>query len=132
MSQMTNSIISIISTDTTLATDTATTFDQEIDFRNSINGFIQIDFQFSVAPTADKTLDLYLLPAISTATDYDIYSQGRNIELGSITVEAVTTLQRLSVSIDSISVPYGKIAMYNNDTGQIVTIKKLTIVTRKI
>lgn len=132
MSQITDNITVVVSTDQTVANTTAATFAQEIDFRKCIGGIVQIDFQFSSAPTADKTLDLYLLPAISSGVDYDVYSQGRNILLGSLKVEAVTTLQRLSLNLDAINVPYGKLALYNNTTGQTVTVKKLTVSARKV
>lgn len=132
MSQITETITSVVATAQDITNDTAATFSQEVDFRKCIGGMIQIDFQFATAPTADKTLDLYLLPALASGTDYDVYSQGRNISLGSVKVEAVTTAQRLSVPLDAINCPYGKLAMYNNATGQTVTINSLRVVARKV
>lgn len=132
MSQITENITAVVSTDQTLANNTAATFAQEVDFRRCIGGTIQIEFQFGTAPTADKTLDLYLLPALSSGTDYDVYSQGRNISLGSVKVENVTSVQRMSVPLDAVNTPYAKLAMYNNGTGQTVTIKKLTVSARKV
>jgi len=93
---------------------------------------VQIDFQFATNPTADKTLDLYLLPALASGTDYDVYSQGRNILLGSVKVAAATTVQRVSIPLDAVNVPYAKLALYNNATGQTVTIKKMTVSARKV
>ena len=47
---------------------------------------------------------------------------------------ALTTVQRLSLPLDAakLCVPWGKVAVYNNGTGQTVTIKKLTVVARKV
>lgn len=132
MSQITETITTVVSTAQTVATAAAATFAQEIDFRKSIGGMVQIDFQFATAPTVDKSLDLYLLPALASGTDYDVYSQGRNILLGSVKVENVTTAQRLSIPIDAVNCPYGKLALYNNATGQTVTINSLEVVVRKV
>ena len=132
MSQITESTTAIVSTDTTLANTVAATFTPEVDFRRCIGGVVQIEFQFASAPTANKTLDLYMLPALASGTDYDVYSQGRNVVLGSVKVEAATTVQRLSILLDAVNVPYAKLALYNNATGQTVTIKKLTVVARKV
>lgn len=131
MSQITETITTVTTAED-VTNDTAATFAQEVDFRKCIGGMAQIDFQFATAPTADKTLDLYLLPALASGTDYDVYSQGRNISLGSVKVEAVTTVQRLSILLDAINAPYGKLAMYNNATGQTVTINSLKVVVRKV
>ena len=62
------------------------------------------------------------------------YSQGRNVSLGSVKVAAVTTVQRLSLPLDAakMCVPYAKLAVYNNATGQTVTVKKLTVSARKV
>lgn len=132
MSQLIDNTNTIISTDTTLTNNTAATLSTEIDFRKCIGGMVQVGFQFATAPTADKTLDLYLLPALASGGEYDVYSQGRNIFLGSVKVGAVTTTQMLSILLDAINVPYGKLALYNNATGQTVTIKSLTVVVRKV
>ncbi|MCF4151745.1 hypothetical protein L2W58_08010, partial [Dethiosulfovibrio sp. F2B] len=107
MSQITENQTVVVSSSETVANTAAATFSQEVDFRGSIGGVIQIDFQFATAPTADKTLDLYLLPALASGTDYDVYSQGRNVLLGSVSVEAVTTAQRLSILVDAVNCPYG-------------------------
>ena len=132
MSQITENTTAIVSEDTTLANTVAATFTPEVDFRRCIGGVVQIEFKFGTNPTADKTLDLYLIPALASGTDYDVYSQGRNILLGSVKVEAATTVQRLSIPLYAVNVPYAKLAMYNNATGQTVTIKKLTVVARKV
>lgn len=132
MSQITESTTAIVSEDTTLANTVAATFSPEVDFRRCIGGVAQIEFQFATNPTADKTLDLYMLPALASGTDYDVYSQGRNILLGSVKVAAATTVQRLSILLDAVNVPYAKLALYNNATGQTVTVKKLTVVARKV
>lgn len=65
---------------------------------------------------------------------FNDYSQGRNIALGSLKVGAVTTLQRLSLPLDAakLCAPWGKVAVYNNATGQTVTIKKLTVSVRRV
>lgn len=131
MSQITETITTVTTAED-VTNDTAATFAQEVDFRKCVGGMAQIEFQFATAPTADKTLDLYLLPALASGTDYDVYSQGRNISLGSVKVEAVTTAQRLSVPIDAVNCPYGKLALYNNATGQTVTINSLKVVVRKV
>jgi len=132
MSQITESTTAIVSTDTTLANTVAATFTPEVDFRRCIGGVVQIEFQFATNPTANKTLDLYMLPALASGTDYDVYSQGRNVVLGSVKVEAATTVQRLSILLDAVNVPYAKLALYNNATGQTVTIKKMTVSARKV
>ena len=132
MSQITESTTAIVTEDTTLANTVAATFTPEVDFRRCIGGVAQIEFQFATNPTADKTLDLYMLPALASGTDYDVYSQGRNILLGSVKVAAATTVQRKSVLLDAVNVPYAKLALYNNATGQTVTVKKLTVVARKV
>jgi hypothetical protein len=131
MSQITETITTV-TTAGNVTNNTAATFAQEVDFRKCVGGIIQIDFQFATAPTADKTLDLYLLPALASGTDYDVYSQGRNILLGNVKVEAVTTAQRLSIPLDAVNCPYGKLAIYNNATGQTVTINKLTVSVRRV
>lgn len=132
MSQITESTTVVVSIAEAVANTAAATFAQEIDFRGCIGGMIQIDFQFATAPTADKTLDLYLLPAMASGGEYDVYSQGRNIFLGSVKVEAVTTAQRLSLLVDAVNCPYGKLAIYNNATGQTVTINKLVASVRRV
>ena len=132
MSQITESTTAIVSEDTTLANTVAATFTPEVDFRRCIGGVVQIEFQFATNPTADKTLDLYMLPALASGTDYDVYSQGRNVLLGKVKVEDATTVQRLSILFDAVNCPYGKLAIYNNATGQTVTIKKLTVRVRKV
>jgi len=132
MSQITENQTVIVSTAETVANTAAATFAQEVDFRRCIGGMIQIDFQFATAPTADKTLDLYLLPALASGTDYDVYSQGRNIFLGRVKVGAVTTAQRLSILLNAVNAPYGKLALYNNATGQTVTVSKLVVSVRRV
>ena len=132
MSQITESTTAIVSEDTTLANTVAATFTPEVDFRRCIGGVVQIEFQFATKPTADKTLDLYMLPAIASGTDYDVYSQGRNVLLGKVKVEDATTVQRRSIPLDAVNVPYAKLALYNNATGQTVTIKKMTVLARKV
>ena len=132
MSQLIDNTNTIISTDTALTNNTAATLSTEIDFRKCVGGMAQIDFQFATAPTADKTLDLYLLPALASGGEYDVYSQGRNILLGAVKVAAVTTAQRLSILVDAVNCPYGKLAIYNNATGQTVTINTLKVVVRKV
>jgi len=132
MSQITESTTAIVSEDTTLANTVAATFTPEVDFRRCIGGVVQIEFQFASAPTADNTLDLYMLPALASGTDYDVYSQGQNVLLGKVKVAAATTVQRLSIPLDAVNVPYAKLALYNNATGQTVTINKLTVIARKV
>jgi hypothetical protein len=131
MSQITETITTVTTAED-VTNNTAATFAQEVDFRKSVGGMVQISFQFATAPTADKTLDLYLLPALASGADYDVYSQGRNILLGCVRVENVTTAQRLSIMLDAINAPYGKLALYNNTTGQTVTINSLKVVVRKV
>lgn len=134
MSQITNATTAIVSTDTTLANATAATFSQEIDLRQAIGGVLQVEFQFVTAPTGGKSLDFYLLPALASSGDFDVYAQGANIPLGSVIVAAVTTAQRLSIPLDpaKLNVPYGKLAAYNNATGQTVTLKKINMSVRKV
>lgn len=134
MSQITNATTAIVSTDTTLANNTAATFSQEVDLRQAIGGVLQVEFQFATAPTAGKGLDVYLLPMLASGGDADVYQQGYNILLGSIRVAAVTTLQRLSIALDttSLNTPYAKIAAYNNATGQTVTLKKVNAAIRHV
>ena len=49
-------------------------------------------------------------------------------------MEAGTTLQRLSLPLDAakLAAPYGKLAVYNNATGQTVTIKSLKVNVRRV
>jgi len=65
---------------------------------------------------------------------FDDYSQGRNISLGSVKVGAVTTLQRLSIPLDAakLCAPWGKLAVYNNTTGQGATVKNLKVNVRGV
>ncbi|MCF4152707.1 hypothetical protein L2W58_12990, partial [Dethiosulfovibrio sp. F2B] len=58
--------------------------------------------------------------------------QGRNVLLGSVSVEAVTTAQRLSILVDAVNCPYGKLAIYNNATGQTVTINSMKVSVRRV
>ena len=134
MSQMIDSTTVVVSADTAVANTAAVTLSPEIDLRGGIGGVVQVEAQFATAPTADKTLDLYLLAGLASGGTYDDYSQSRNISLGSIKVAAVTTVQRLSLPLDAakLCAPWGKVAVYNNGTGQTVTIKKLTVVARKV
>lgn len=132
MNQITENITTLISSYTTLTNNTAATLSTEVDFRKCIGGMVQIAFQYSTAPTADKTIDVYLLPAVTSGGDYDVYDQGRNILLGRVRVANATTLQRLSFFLPPVGCPYAKIAIYNNATGQTVTLKVLTIVVRKV
>jgi hypothetical protein len=129
---MTENITTLISTDTTLSNNTASTLSTEVDYRGCVGGMVQIAFQYSTAPTADKTIDVYLLPATASGGDYDVYSQGRNIFLGSVKVANVTTLQRISYFFQPVLCPYAKIALHNNATGQTVTLKNVTVVVRKV
>lgn len=131
---LTDSTISVISTDTTLATATAATQSVELDLRSAIGGAVVVNFQFATAPTAGKTLDVYLLPAIASGSGYDVYTQDYNILLGSVKVAAVTTVQQVSIPLDpaKLNVPYGKLALYNNATGQTVTFKNVTVTLRKV
>ena len=131
MSQITETITTVTTAES-ITNNTAATFAKEIDFRRCIGGVVQIEFQFASDPTADKTLDLYMLPALASGTDYDVYSQERNVLLGIVKVEAATTVQRLSILLDAVNVPYAKLALYNNATGQTVTIKKMTVSARKV
>ena len=134
MSQMIDSTTVVVSTDTTVANTAAVTLSPELDLRGAIGGVVQVEVQFATAPTADKTLDLYLLAGLASGGPYDDYSQGRNVSLGSIKVGAVTTLQRLSLPLDAarLCAPYAKLAVYNNATGQTATLKKLTVSARKV
>lgn len=132
MNQITDNITTLISSDMTLTNNTASTLSTEVDFRCCIGGMVQIACQYSTAPAADKTIDVYLLPAVTSGGDYDVYDTRRNIFLGNIRVTNVTTLQRLSFFLPSVGCPYAKIALYNNATGQTVTIKNVTVVVRKV
>jgi hypothetical protein len=132
MSKLIESTVILIATDTTLTNNTAATLSTEVDFRKCIGGMIQVEFQFDTAPEADKTIDVYMLPAAASGGNFDIYDQGHNILLCSVKVAAVTEVQRLSCLFDSVNCPYGKLAVYNNGTGQTVTLKALTLVARKV
>ena len=134
MSQMIDSTTVVVSTDQTVANNAAATFSQELDLRGAIGGVIQVEVQFGTAPTADKTLDLYLLAGLASVGPYDDYSQGRNVSLGSIKVGAVTTVQRLSLSLDAakLCAPYAKLAIYNNGSGQSATVKSLKVSLRRV
>ena len=134
MSQMIDSQVTVVSTDTTVANTAAVTLSQELDLRGAIGGVVQVEFQFGAAPTADKSLDVYLLAGLASGGSFDDYSQGRNISLGSVKVAAVTTLQRLSLPLDAakLCAPWGKVAVYNNATGQSATLKSLKIGLRKV
>ena len=134
MSQMIDSQVTVVSTDQTVANNAAATLSQEIDLRGAIGGVVQVEVQFATAPTADKSLDVYLLAGLASGGAFDDYSQGRNIALGSIKVGAVTTLQRLSISLDAakLCAPYAKLAIYNNATGQSATVKSLKVSVREV
>ena len=124
----------MVSADTAVANTAAVTLSQELDLRGAIGGVVQVEVQFATAPTVDKTLDLYLLAGLASGGSYDDYSQGRNISLGSIKVGAVTTVQRLSLPLDAakLCVPWGKVAVYNNGTGQNATVKSLKVSLRRV
>ena len=134
MSQMIDSTTVVVSTDQTVANSAAATFSQELDLRGAIGGVVQVEVQFGTAPTADKTLDIYLLAGLASGGNFDDYSQGRNISLGGIKVSALTTVQRLSLPLDAakLCAPYAKLAVYNNATGQSATVKSLKISLRKV
>ena len=134
MSQMIDSQVTVVSTDTTVANTAAVTLSPEIDLRGAIGGVVQVEVQFATAPTADKSLDVYLLAGLASGGTYDDYSQGRNTLLGSIKVGAVTTLQRLSLPLDAakLACPWGKLAVYNNATGQTATLKSLKVSLRRV
>ncbi len=132
MSQLIDNTNTIISTNTTLTNNTAATLSTEVDFRKCIGGMVQVEFQFATAPTADTTIDVYMLPAAASGGNFDVYDQGHNLLLGSVKVAAATTVQRLSFVFDSVNCPYGKLALYNNATGQTVTINSLKVVVRKV
>ena len=134
MSQMIDSTTVVVSTDTAVANTAAVTLSPEIDLRGAIGGVIQVEVQFATAPTADKTLDLYLLAGLASGGNFDDYSQERNISLGSVKVAALTTVQRLSLPLDAakLCAPWGKIAVYNNATGQSATVKSLKISLRRV
>ena len=66
MSQMIDSQVTVVSTDTTVANTAAVTLSQELDLRGAIGGVIQVEVQFGTAPTADKTLDIYLLAGLAS------------------------------------------------------------------
>ena len=134
MSRMIDSQVTVVSTDTTVANTAAATLSQELDLRGAIGGVVQVEVQFATAPTADKTLDLYLLAGLASGGNFDDYSQGRNTLLGSIKVAALTTVQRLSLPLDAVKLcaPYAKLAVYNNATGQSATLKSLKIGLRRV
>lgn len=147
MSQIVDNIITLVSTDTSLANTASgstpvTTgtppsliiLDQIIDLRNAIGGVLQVDFQFATAPTVDKTLEFFMICGLTSTGPFDEYNHGRNISLGSIKVAAATTLQRLSLLLDGgkLTTPYCKLAFYNKESGQTVTIKNMKVVIRKV
>ena len=134
MSQMTDSQVTVVSTDTTVANTAAVTLSTELDIRGAIGGVVQVEFQFATSPTADKSLDVYLLAGLASGGTFDDYSQGRNTLLGSVKVAAVTTLQRLSIPLDAakLCAPWGKVAVYNNATGQSATVKALKVSLRRV
>ena len=134
MSQMIDSQVTVVSTDQTVANNAAVTLSQELDLRGAIGGVVQVEFQFATAPTADKTLDIYILAGLASGGTFDDYSQGRNVLLGSIKVDAVTTIQRLSLPLDpaKLCAPWGKLSVYNNATGQSATVKALKVSLRKV
>lgn len=134
MSQMIDSTTTVVSVDTTVANTAAVTLSQELDLRGAIGGVVQVEFQFGTAPTADKSLGVYLLVGLASGGAFDDYSQGRNISLGSVQVAAVTTVQRLSLPLDAakLCAPWGKVAVYNNATGQTVTLKSLKASLRRV
>ena len=134
MASLSDNPVSVITSDTTIATATYNAPSTVINFSKTANGLITINFQFATAPTADKTLDVYLLPSLEAAANFDVYSAGRNIYLGSVRVEAVTTVQQLSIPLDPSRCcsPYGKLVVLNNATGQTVTIHWMKISLRKV
>ena len=134
MSQMIDSTTVVVSSDTTVANTAAATLSPEIDLRGAIGGVIQVEVQFATAPTADKTLDLYLLAGLASGGNFDDYSQERNISLGSVKVAALTTVQRLSLPLDAakLCAPWGKVAVYNNGTGQSATVKSMKVSLRRV
>ena len=134
MSQMIDSTTVVVSSDTTVANTAAATLSPEIDLRGAIGGVIQVEVQFATAPTADKTLDLYLLAGLASGGNFDDYSQERNIRLGSVKVAALTTVQRLSLPLDAakLCAPWGKVAVYNNATGQSATVKSMKVSLRRV
>ena len=134
MSQMIDSTTVVVSSDTTVANTAAATLSPEIDLRGAIGGVIQVEVQFATAPTADKTLDLYLLAGLASGGNFDDYSQERNIRLGSVKVAALTTVQRLSLPLDAakLCAPWGKVAVYNNGTGQSATVKSMKVSLRRV
>ena len=105
-----------------------------MDLRSAIGGAVVVNFQFATAPTAGKTLDVYLLPAIASGSGYDVYTQDYNILLGSVKVAAVTTVQQVSIPLDpaKLNAKYAKIAIYNNATGQTVTFNSVQVNIRKV
>ena len=134
MSQMIDSQVTVVSTDQTVANTAAVTLSQGLDLRGAIGGVVQVEFQFATSPTADKSLDVYLLAGLASGGTFDDYSQGRNTLLGSVKVAAVTTVQRLSLPLDAANLcaPWGKVAVYNNATGQTVTVKSLKVSVRRV
>ena len=134
MSQMIDSQVTVVSTNQTVANTAAVTLSQELDLRGAIGGVVQVEFQFATAPTADKSLDVYLLAGLAPGGSYDDYSQGRNVSLGSVKVAAVTTVQRLSLPLDAakLACPWGKLAIYNNGSGQTATVKALKVSLRRV
>ena len=134
MSQMIDSTTVVVSADTAVANTAAVTLSPEIDLRGGIGGVVQVEVQFATAPTADKTLDLYLLAGLASGGNFDDYSQERNISLGSVKVAALTTVQRLSLPLDAakLCAPWGKVAVYNNGTGQSATVKSMKVSLRRV
>ena len=131
---LTDSTVSIISAATTLATATAATYTPELNLQSAVGGAVVLNFQFATAPTADKTLDVYLLPTLTSGSGYDVYTQGYNILLGSAKVAAVTTAQQITIPLDpsKLNAKYAKIAIYNNATGQTVTFNSVQVNIRKV
>ena len=132
MSAIYESSTAILTTDLAITNNTSSIIDYEVDFRKNVGGMIQAQITFATAPTENTAIDVYVLPSITSEGTFDGYSQGRNIYLGSIRVANTTSAQILSISINNIVIPYGKIALYNNGTGQTATVNNMTVCLRKI
>lgn len=132
---ITDNIIELLNTNTDVATTNNTQCTPEINLNSAIGGSITVKFAFngSTLPTANKTLDLYLLASTTSGSNYDRFSLGRNILLGSVKVEAIQTVdQQITVTLDpsTLCVSYGKLVVLNS-SDQTVTLKNIKMMVRK-
>lgn len=132
MSHLTDSVTTVVSSDQNIVPDAAATFSAEVDFRGCLGGIAQVEFQFTEVPTADASLELFLLPGLGAGQAFDEFSMRRNISLGLVRVAPSNGVQRLSIPIGAVNAPYAKLALLNLGTGKTVTLKKLTVSVRRV